>query len=150
MATKTTAKTAKPAAKPAAKTGPKTEKKPVKAKPAASGPLAKMKALYGSKDKLVDKVAGVLAHEGNDEGSIKDRLATASNQQLLRLAKVADEVKKAYGSRDKLIASLTKTLGRAKDSDFITKLGTFSLPRLFDLAKSADRKAKQAAAAKKA
>ena len=137
---KTTTKT--PAAKPA-----KTVKAPkaAKAKPAATGPLSKVKALYGSKDKLVDKIAGALVHDGNDEGSIKERLATASNAQLLRLAAVAETVKKAYGSRDKLIDSLTKTVGRAKDKDFVAKLGTFTLPKLYDLAKAAERKAKSVA-----
>ena len=137
MATKTPTKSTKPA-KPA---------KP--AKKAAGGPLAKVKELYGSKDKLVDKVAGSLAHDGDDEGSIKDRLAAASNQQLLRLAKVAEAVKKAYGSRDKLIDALVKQLGRAKDKDYVAKLGTFPLPRLFDLAKAAERRAKGAKPAAK-
>jgi hypothetical protein len=137
---KTTTKT--PAAKPAK---PVKAPKAAKAKPAATGPLSKVKALYGSKDKLVDKIAGALVHDGNDEGSIKERLATASNAQLLRLAAVAETVKKAYGSRDKLIDSLTKTVGRAKDKDFVAKLGTFTLPKLYDLAKAAERKAKSVA-----
>jgi len=138
MATKTPTKTAKPAAKT-----PKAPKaKP--AKKAASGPLTKVKALYGSKDKLVDKIAGALTHEGADEGSVKDRLATASNQQLLRLAQVADAVKKTWGSRDKLIDALTKQLGRVKDKDFVAKLGSFSLPKLYDLARSSDRRTKAA------
>ena len=118
----------------------------MKAKPAATGPLAKMKAL-GGKDKLVDQIAGSLAHDGADEGSIKDRLTKASNAQLLRLASVTEAVKKAYGSRDKLVDALIKALGRAKDKDYVAKLGTFSLPKLYDLAKSTERKAK---AAKKA
>ena len=137
---KTTTKT--PAAKPAK---PVKAPKAAKAKPAATGPLSKVKALYGSKDKLVDKLAGSLVHDGNDEGSIKERLATASNAQLLRLVAVTESVKKAYGSRDKLIDSLTKALGRAKDKDFVAKLGTFTLPKLYDLAKAAERKAKSVA-----
>ncbi len=130
--TKTTAKPATPA-----------KAKAVKAKPAATGPLAKVKAL-GGKDKLVDKLAGALTHDGADEGSIKERLAKASNAQLLRLASVTDAVKKAYGSRDKLVDALIKALGRAKDKDYVQKLGTFSLPKLYDLAKSAERRAKKA------
>ena len=77
MAKTTSTKTpAKTAAKPA------KAPKAAKAKPAATGPLAKVKALYGSKDKLVDKLAGSLVHDGSDEGSIKERLATASNARL--------------------------------------------------------------------
>ena len=128
-----TAKTAKPA-KPAAKAKAKV----------ASGPLTKVKALYGTKDKLVDQIAGALVHDGTDASSVKDRLAKASNAQLLRLADVTAAVKKAYGSRDKLIDSLVKALGRAKDKDYLAKLGTFPLARLYDLAKSAERKAKSA------
>ncbi len=138
MAQKTPTKTP---AKPAATKGAKDKAKP------ATGPLAKVKALYGDKAKLVDKLASSLVHDGADEASIKERLAAASNAQLLRLASVSDAVKKAYGSRDKLIGSLVKALGRAKDADYVAKLGTFSLPKLYDLAKSAERKAK---AAKKA
>lgn len=138
MATKTT-KTAAPAkaAKPA---------KPAKAA-AKTGPLARVVALYGSKDKLVDKLAPGLAHDGEDEGTLKDRLRKASNQQLLHLASVLDAVTKAYGSRDKLVAALAKALNKAKDKDYLARLGGFSLPRLYDLIRSTERQAK---AAKKA
>lgn len=142
MAQKTSTKTPAKSAKPAKPAKGKAEK----AKPAPTGPLAKVKAL-GGKDKLVDKLAGSLVHDGADEGSIKERLAKASNAQLLRLASVSEAVKKAYGSRDKLVDALIKALGRAKDKDYVAKLGTFSLPKLYDMAKSNDRKAK---AAKKA
>ena len=143
MAKKSDTKAApKAAKKPAA---PKATKKPAAPK-AATGPLARMKALYGTKDKLVDKVAGVLATDGEDEGALKDRLLKASNQQLLKLAAVADAVKKTYGGRDKLVEAVTKALNRAKDKDYVAKLSTFSLPRLYDLARSAERRARQAAA----
>lgn len=144
MAKKSDAATTKKKAEPKAKKAAAPAKAKAEAKPKVDrGPLARMKALYGTKDKLVDKIAGSIAGSGEDEGALKDRLLKASNQQLLKLAAVAEAVKKAYGSRDKLIATLTKTLGRVKDSDFLAKLGTFSLPRLYDLARSADRKAKQ-------
>jgi hypothetical protein len=153
MATKKTAEAgtkkkaaAKPAAKTTAKKAPaaKAEKSEPKAKPVAGGPFARMKALYGSKDKLVEKLAGSLATDGEDEGALKDRLLKASNQQLLKLANVAEQVKKQYGSRDKLVDAVTKVLNRAKDQPFVAKLGTFSLPRLYDLARAAERRAKAA------
>lgn len=145
MATKT-AKTATPA-----KTASKD--KTAKAAPAKSGrgPLARVAALHGSKEKLISKLVPGLAGEGEDEGTLKDRLTKASNQQLLRLAGVVESVTKAYGSRDKLLASLVKALGKAKDKDYVTRLGTFSLPRLYDLARAQERRTKAAApAAKKA
>ncbi len=60
---------------------------------------------------------------------------------------MTEAVKKAYGSRAKLVDALTKALGRTKDADYVAKLGTLSLPKLFDMAKTTERKAK---AAKKA
>ncbi len=145
--TKTKTKKAEPKAaakkKPAA--APKAEKKPAAPRP-ATGPLARMKALYGSKDKLVDKIAGAIATDGEDEGALKGRLLKASNQQLLKLAAVADAVKKTYGGRDKLVEALVKALNRAKDKDYVAKLSSFSLPRLYDLARSAERRVKSAAA----
>lgn len=156
MATKKTAEAGdtkkKAAAKPATtttaakKAAPKAaaEKSEPKAKPAAGGPLARMKALYGTKDKLVDKIAGSLATDGEDEGALKDRLLKASNAQLLKLANVAEQVKKQYGSRDKLVDAVTKALHRAKDQPYVAKLASFSLPRLYDLARSAERRAKAA------
>lgn len=150
MATKKTAseaETKKKAAKPAKTTkkaaAPKAEKaakSEPKAKPAARGPLARMKALYGSKDKLVDAIAGSLATDGEDEGALKDRLLKASNAQLLKLAGVVEQVKKSYGGRDKLVDALTKALNRAKDQPYVAKLATFSLPRLFDMARAAERR----------
>lgn len=122
----------------------KAEKKPAAPAP-ARGPLARMKALYGTKDKLVEKIAGAIATDGEDEGALKDRLLKASNQQLLKLAAVADAVKKTYGGRDKLVEALVKALNRAKDKDYVAKLSSFSLPRLYDLARSAERRAKAAA-----
>lgn len=143
MATKT--------AKPATKAAPaKTKKadKPAKAPAAKQGPLARVVALYGSKDKLIDKLAPGLAGDGEDEGALKDRLRKASNQQLLRLQRVVDDVTKTYGSRDKLVAALVKALGKAKDQAYVAKLGSFSLPKLYDLARASARRAK--AVAKKA
>src|SRR5262245_61116288 len=95
----------------------------------AGGPLAKLKAIYGSKESLVGKIVEPLAAKDEDTDALKQRIATASNKQLLRLAKVVETVTKKYGSREKLVESLGKTLGKAKDSDFLAKLESFSLPK---------------------
>lgn len=110
----------------------------------AGGPLARLKAKYGSKDQLVDGIAGTVAAAGEDLGALKDRLRKASNQQLLHLANVAESVTKTYGSRDKLIQMLAKSLNKAKDKDYLGQLAKSPLPRLYDLAKSTERRAKAA------
>src|SRR3954464_15447647 len=86
-------KTAKPAAAPKKSAAPAAKAK--SAKPAAkqpTGPLGRVAALHGGKDKLIDKLAPGLAGDGADEGALKDRLRKASNQQLLRLAGVVEAV----------------------------------------------------------
>jgi len=129
--------TAKAAKAPKAPKAPKAEVKPV-----ARGPLARVKALAGSKDELVKKLAEPLAVGDEDTDALSARLRTASNQQLLRLQRVVETVKEKYGSRDKLVDSLAKALGKAKDNDYVAKLRTFSLPKLLDLARSSERRAR--------
>ncbi len=136
----TKAKAAAKAAKTAA------AKKPAKVATAkvATGPLARLKAAYGSKESLVGKLVEPLAGKDEDTDALKDRLLKASNQQLLRLAKVVETVTKKYGSREKLVAAVSKAYGKAKDADYLAKLHSFSLPRLFELVSSAERRAKRA------
>ncbi len=145
MAKKTTIPSGPEAADPKKKT---TKAKPevteTKAAKPGRGPLARMKAVYGTKDKLIDKIAGSLVTDGEDEGALKSRLLKASNQQLLKLVNVVEAVKKSYGGRDKLVASLVKALNRAKDQQYVAKLTSFSLPRLYELARAAERRAKAA------
>jgi hypothetical protein len=110
-------------------------------------PFAALKRLHETKEKLVASLVGPLTdgQGGDDAESLKARLLGASNKQLLHLAEVVGEVKKRYGGRDQLIAAVGKITGKAKDKDYLTKLGTFSLSKLLDLAKAAERRAKRAA-----
>jgi hypothetical protein len=140
--TKTDDKDTKAKAAAKAKSAAKAAK-PAKAK-VASGPLARVKAAYGSKESLVGKLVEPLAGKDEDTDALKARLLVASNQQLLRLAKVVETVTKKYGSRDKLVAAIGKAIGKAKDADYLAKLHTFSLPKLFDMMSSAERRAKHA------
>ena len=153
MATKKTTqtKTAKPAAKPAAKGGkttkgkaaPKAPKAPKQTvKQTARHPKAKVLEAHGGKEALAKAIASVIARGDEDGDSVADRLKTASNAQLLRLSRVSETVKKKWGSRDKLIAAIGAATNKAKDQDYLTKLGTFSLPQLVHLAASHERRAR--------
>ncbi len=62
-----------------------------------------------------------------------------SNQKLLRMAEVGKRVKDKYGSRDKLVDSLCKSLGKSKDKDYQASLSNLSTARLLDLMRAADR-----------
>lgn len=148
MATKkTTKKKVAPKAKPAKKAAPKRatamERDKAEVKPAGPRhPLARVKAAHGSKEALAKALAPELAFGGEDSDTVASRLKTASNSQLLRLQRVVDTVKQKWGSRDALITALTAAEKKSKDTDYVTKLQTFSLPKLLDLATSAERRAR--------
>lgn len=109
-------------------------------------PLQTVKRLYGSKDKLIDSVVDAAKGAGDDVSDLKERLMTASNRKLLRLAAVSQTIKERYGGRDKLIGKLSETVGKAKDSDYVEKLRGLSSARLLDLMGAAERRAKKASA----
>lgn len=143
MATKkTTTKKKAPAPKPAKKTttakkAPKGERQPQ----APRHPKGRVEALHQGKEALAKALASSLAFGGEDADSVAGRLKTASNAQLLRLQRVVETVKQKWGGRDKLIQAITDAGKAGKDKDYVAKLGTFSLPRLVDLATSAQRRA---------
>jgi hypothetical protein len=144
-AKKTTKAAPKAAAKPAAKKAaapkaPREKAPPVKA--SARHPMSRVKERFGSKEDLVKTLVDPLAGGDEDTGALKERLLRASNQQLLRLARVVATVKEQYGDRDKLIASIGKAQNKAKDQDYLAKLQTLSLPRLLDIATTTARAAK--------
>ena len=130
-----------PAKKATTKAKPKEKKEPVKVGP--RHPRARVQATsQGSKEALAKALAPTLARADEDTDQLEARLKTASNQQLLRLQRIADEVKQKWGSRAGLIEALGKGAQKTKDKDFITKLESLSLPNLFDLAVSAERRAR--------
>ena len=109
-------------------------------------PLARVKDEFGGKDKLVDKIVGVLdsGDEGKDE--LRKRLLGVSNTKLIRLFSVATKTKQA-GGHDKLVATTAEKLNRAKDKDYVAKLDELSNGRLLDMLQSAERANGAAAAA---
>jgi hypothetical protein len=111
-------------------------------------PLALVNETFGGKDKLVDKLVALLeSDESKDE--VRKRLLGVANGKLLHLHEVASMVKEKYGSRDKLLTAAASALGKAKDKDYVAKLGTFSTAKLLDVTLIAERRAKRAAQASK-
>ncbi len=95
---------------------------------------------HKTKEALATTLASALAFGDQDSGAIATRLKTASNKQLLRLEAAVATLKKDYGSRDKLVASIVGK--QSKDKDYTAKLEKLSLPNLLELAKSGERRAK--------
>ncbi len=108
-------------------------------------PLQQVNEEHGGKAKLVDKLVGLLDHGDDDKDSAKARLKSASNQKLLHLLEVSEKVRSKYGSPEKLTEAVAGALGRAKDSDYVKKLGEYSPARLLDMAQSLTRRAGKAA-----
>jgi hypothetical protein len=108
-------------------------------------PLAIVNETFGAKDKLVDKLVGLLDRGDESKDDLRKRLSSAANTKLLHLHRVATEVKDKFGSHDALVAAVAKALGRTKDKPFVDRLAAYSDARLIDLAKATERKTKRAA-----
>ena len=112
-----------------------------------ASPLARVKEEFGGKDKLVDKIVGLLGSEaGESKDDLRKRLLGAANKKLIRLHGIATSVKE-HGGHDKLVDATAARMGRAKDKDYVEKLGTFSNGRLLDVLGAADQRAKRQSAA---
>ena len=111
-------------------------------------PLAIVNESFGAKDKLVDKLVGLLDHGDESKDDLRKRLSSAANGKLLHLHQVASAVKEKYGDHDALVESVAKALGRSKDKPFVERLAAYSDARLVDLAKATERKSKKTTKAK--
>jgi hypothetical protein len=110
-----------------------------------TGPLARVKEEFGGKDKLVDKIVGVLDSGDESKDELRKRLLGVSNTKLIRLFSVATKTKQA-GGHDKLVASTAEKLNRSKDKDYVAKLEDYSNGRLLDVLSAAERRTGAAAA----
>ena len=108
-------------------------------------PLQLVKEKYGSKEKLVEAAASVLAPlSGEPAEAFAKRLTHVANAKLLHLVQVADKVK-ALGGKDSLVAKVAELRGQAKDKDFLAKLGASSVSALLDVYTVLTKKARATA-----
>jgi hypothetical protein len=111
-------------------------------------PLERVKNEFGGKDKLVDKIVGILDAGDESKDDLRKRLLGVANGKLIRLHSVATRTK-AAGGHDKLAAAAADKRKHGKDKDYVAKLGEFSNARLLDMLSVGER-AQAAAAAKPA
>ena len=142
MATKRTNTKKSVPKKPAKKAAPKKVAKEKVTHRGPRHPASRVKDDHNGKEALAKALAPLVARTDEDSDTIAARLKTSSNAQLLRLQRVADAVKQKWGSRDALISALGDAEKKSKDKDYLAKLGTFSLPKLYDLATAAQRRAR--------
>jgi len=110
----------------------------------SASPLARVKEEFGGKDKLVDKLVGLVDAGDESKDDLRKRLLGAANSKLLRLHVVATKVK-AQGGHDALAAAAAASVGHGKDKDFVAKLETLSNGRLVDIYEVGQRKTKRSA-----
>ena len=112
-------------------------------------PLTIVKDKFGDKAKLVaavEKLAGEdlwVARTNQNKG-----LAHVSNAKLMRLHATFTEVKEKFGTREKLVAAILDVEKRSKDDGYKSRISAYPVPRLFDLYKSASKRAGTKPAAK--
>jgi hypothetical protein len=111
-------------------------------------PLSRVKDEFGGKDKLVDKIVGILDSGDLSKDDLRKKLLGVANGKLIRLHTVATRTKEA-GGHDKLAATTADKLKRGKDKDYVNKLGEYSNGRLLDILTVAERAQAAAVAAAK-
>jgi hypothetical protein len=111
-------------------------------------PLSRVKDEFGGKDKLVDKIVGILDSGDLSKDDLRKKLLGVANGKLIRLHTVATRTKEA-GGHDKLAATTAEKLKRGKDKDYVNKLGEYSNGRLLDMLTVAERAQAAAVAAAK-
>lgn len=121
----------------------------------ATTPLAVVKEKFGDKAKLVAELEKFTKDDDLwvSRTNVDKGLSHVSNAKLVKLHRTFSEVKEKFGSRAKLIDAILEVEKRVKDEGYKTRLGKFPVPRLYDLYKSAAKRAgasaKEAAGEKK-
>lgn len=104
-------------------------------------PIALVKERFGDKAKLVAAVEKLATKDlWLDRVSQEKGLGRISNAKLLRLHASLEDVKKRFGTRDKLIAEIRNLEKRDKDDGYKTRLEGYPLPRLLDLHQAATKR----------
>jgi hypothetical protein len=113
-------------------------------------PLEAVKKEFGDKGKLVAELEKFTKDDDLwvSRMNASKGLAHVSNAKLLRLHRTFTEVKEKFGTRAKLIDAIAEIEKRTKDEGYKKHLGAFPVPRLYDMYKSAAKRAGVAAVPK--
>ena len=110
-------------------------------------PLSLVKDKFGDKSKLVAAVEKFTTEDlWIGRTNTNKGLAHVSNAKLLRLHATFSAVKEKFGTRAKLIDAILTLEKRTKDDGYKARLLAFPVPRLWDMYKSAEKRAERAKA----
>lgn len=109
-------------------------------------PLAQVKEKFDDKAKLVAAVEKLAGDDLWIDRTNKNKgLAHVSNAKLIRLHETFSAVKEKFGTRDKLIGAILELEKRTKDEGEKTRLAKYPVPRLWDMYRSLDHRARAGA-----
>ena len=101
-------------------------------------PLQMVRDQYGSKEKLAEKVIGLLeCGEDEEKEAFEHRVHTMSNKKLLRLWSSYETLKASHGSTEALVEKIVKARFPGGNADYAAKIADYSVPRLLDLGRQA-------------
>jgi hypothetical protein len=112
-------------------------------------PLSHTKDRFGTKKDLIEAVKKLMTDDlwlprlSSDRGGSKG-IEHVSNKKLARLHEVLTAVQKEFGTRAKLVDAVLELDKRGKDAGYRKRLEGYPVPRLYDLYKSRQRRAKAA------
>jgi hypothetical protein len=102
-------------------------------------PLQQVKDRFGSKDKLVSELMGLMKRPSDlTKDQFKKKLLAQSNQKLLNLHTRESRIKERFGNRDKLIDSLLQAgqgKNKKEDSGYRLHLEKRTNGQLLDMAR---------------
>jgi len=112
-------------------------------------PLAAIKDKFENKAKLVEELEKLTKDEDLWVSRLNANkgLAHVSNAKLLKLHTTFAAVKEKFGTRAKMIDAIAEIEKRVKDDGYKARLGNYPVPRLWDMYKSASKRAGAAAKA---
>lgn len=108
-----------------------------------ASPLTAVKEKFGEKSKLVAEIEKFTKDDDLwlSRTNANKGLKHVSNAKLMKLHRTFSEVKEKFGTRAKLIDAILEVEKRTKDDGYKSRLSAFPVPRLYDLYKSAAKRA---------
>ncbi len=115
----------------------------------SKSPLQIVNEKYGSKEKLVEELAGLVEKTAEEEkADVVKRLGGVSNSKLLRLRERMNRFAEFKSQKSAVIDSVVNNAGRSKDAGFKAKVSRLTVGALLDIA-DRDEKAQKREKAKK-